>query len=178
LVRQAIASTLSDIPEQLKSDYESLLKDDSYLTKEKALFNLWQNFPENRHQYLNELVGVEGFSNKNIELLRLTLNLVTQDYEPQKKQAIYKKLSEYTSPKFAYEIRENAFGYLFQIDSFSEENYKDLLQGCEHHVWRFRNFCRKLLQELLSNNFHRKRILQLKNEFSETQQNYLQKQIQ
>ncbi|MDR6300380.1 M1 family metallopeptidase [Mesonia maritima] len=177
LVRQAIASTLTDIPRELQSEYERLLKDDSYLTKEKALFNLWQNFPEKRHQYLNELAGVEGFSNKNIELLWLTLNLVTQDYQPQKKQQVYKRLSGYTSPKFAYEIRENAFGYLFQIDSFSEENYKDLLQGCEHQVWRFRNFCRELLKELLSNSYHRERILQLKNEFSETQQEYLQKQI-
>ncbi|WP_121666630.1 M1 family metallopeptidase [Mesonia aquimarina] len=177
LVRQAIASSLTQIPKQLKTEYESLLQDDSYLTKEKALFNLWQNFPQNRHQYLDALAGIEGFSNKNVELLWLTLHLVTQDYQPQKKQQIYQQLSGYTSPQFAYEIRENAFGYLFQIDSFSAENYKDLLQGCEHQVWRFRSFCRELLRELLTNDYHQKRILQFQQEYSASQQEYLQKQL-
>ncbi len=43
-VRQAIAKYLTKIPEDLKSNYESLLSDESYLTIENALYNLWAEF--------------------------------------------------------------------------------------------------------------------------------------
>lgn len=178
LVRQAIAATLKDIPQELQSDYETLLQDDSYLTIEEALFNLWTNFPQKRKQYLEETKGITGFGNHNVEMEWLTLNLVTQDYEPAKNSEVYKKLSGYTSPQYGYGIRENAFGYLFQIDSFSAQNYKDLLQGCEHPVWRFKNFCRKLLSELISDENHKKELLSMKMQFTPSQQNYLLKQLQ
>ena len=80
-VRQAIALGMDEIPQQLKPEYESLLKDDSYLTKEAALMNLWLQFPEDRSKYLAETKGIEGFYDKNVEMLWLTLNLVTPEYD-------------------------------------------------------------------------------------------------
>ena len=43
-IRQAIAMTMTKIPTELKTDYESLLNDKSYLTQEIALGNLCANF--------------------------------------------------------------------------------------------------------------------------------------
>src|SRR5690606_38333211 len=51
-VRQAIARYVSKIPSELKSDYETLLSDASYITNELALYNLWNNFPQARSLYL------------------------------------------------------------------------------------------------------------------------------
>jgi aminopeptidase N len=175
LVRQAISTYLREIPPALKTNYESLLNDRSYLTIEQALFNLWQNFPEDGKKYLKNTEGLQGFSNKNIRLLWLTLSLVTQDFQPNNNTIFYKELSGYTQPKYAYEIRENAFGFLYQIDSFAKQNYLDLLEGAVHPVWRFRNFCRELIKELSNNQKHRTVLGELKTKLPDNQEKILTK---
>ncbi|MBZ9787516.1 M1 family metallopeptidase [Psychroflexus sp. CAK57W] len=165
-VRQAVANSLTSVPKQLKTEYESLLEDDSYLTIEKALLHLWMSFPEKRLDYLNQTETIVGFQDKNIKLLWLTLNLATPDYQPEQKSKVFKELSNYTRPGFPYQIRQHAFGYLYQIDTFSESNYKDLMQGAFHPVWQFKKFCRELLDTLMTSERHKKAILNLIDEFS------------
>ena len=79
-VRQAIAVYLKEIPAELKTNYESLLDDDSYVTIENALFNLWSNFPAERTKYLAKTKGISGLSNKNVKLLWLLLASATPEY--------------------------------------------------------------------------------------------------
>ena len=74
-IRQAIALTLEGIPQELVSDYETLLEDASYVTQEAALYNLWTQFPDRRSYYLDKMEGVDGFQNKNIRQLWLVLAL-------------------------------------------------------------------------------------------------------
>lgn len=176
--RQAIAFSLEKIPNELKSEFESLLKDDSYLTKEVALTKLWSQFPENRSEYLNSLQNEHGFYNKNIRTLWLVLSLATPDYLPKKKSELYKELSAYTSDFYDYSIRQNAFAHLYQINVFTEENYKDLMQSCLHPVWRFRTFSRELLEELLKEENHKDAFIHLKTEFSEKEQELLSKYLE
>ncbi|MDT0293766.1 M1 family metallopeptidase [Mesonia ostreae] len=161
LTRQAIAITLREIPRQLKGEMESLLDDDSYLTKEKAFMNLWQNFSEDRTVYFEKLEGVEGFQDKNIEILWSTLHLVSPAYKNDQKPSVFKKLSSYTSAVYDYAVRENAFGYLYQIDTFSKQSYEDLFEGTTHSVWRFKKFCRELLDTLWENPKHRAQLIAL-----------------
>lgn len=176
-VRQAIALGMDEIPQQLKPEYESLLKDDSYLTKEAALMNLWLQFPEGRSKYLEQTKGIEGFYDKNIEMLWLTLNLVTPEYQPEQKQKIFEKLSGYTASWYPAEVRENAFGYLYQIDSFTDQNLRDLLKGTTHHDYKFRNFCRELLDKLLENDQYHQKFLELRGTLSEELQERLDKKL-
>ncbi|HET8753040.1 MAG TPA: M1 family metallopeptidase, partial [Salinimicrobium sp.] len=172
-VRQAIATTLKSIPAELKQEYESLLSDDSYLTKELALFNLWTNFPEERIKYLDSMKGIEGFSDKNIEMLWLALNLASPEYEPENKKQVFEKLTGYTAQYFPFQIRQNAFSYLFQLNSFTEMNLRHLLQGSQHAVGRFKTFSRDLIKELLKNELYEQRFRELKN-LPENQEKYLQ----
>lgn len=165
-VRQAVASSLTEIPKQLKTDYESLLKDDSYTTLEKALLHLWMSFPNERHKYLDKTKDISGFGDKNVKLLWLTLNLATPDYNPKQKSKVFKELSSYTQPGYPYQIRQHAFGYLYQIDTFTEANYKDLMQGVFHPVWQFQKFCRELMDTLMTSNEHKAELLKLVNGFS------------
>lgn len=165
-VRQAVANSLTSVPKQLKTEYESLLEDDSYLTKEKALLHLWMSFPQNRHDYLNQTKDIVGFQDKNVKLLWLTLNLATPDYQPEQKSKVFTELSGYTKPGYPYQIRQHGFGYLYQIDTFTESNYKDLMQGVFHPVWQFKKFCRELLDTLMTSDRHKEAILSLVEEFS------------
>ncbi|MBI6118457.1 M1 family metallopeptidase [Salegentibacter maritimus] len=173
-VRQAIASSMERIPKELKSDFESLLDDESYLTKEMSLLKLWMNFPKEIAAYLDKTRDVNGFSNKNVRMLWLTLNLISPGYEPGKQQENYRELSGYTAVHYPLEVRENAFGYLYQINSFTTQNLLDLLQGTQHHAYRFRDYSRQLLTALLKKEEYRQKFLALDERLSQKERDYLQ----
>lgn len=144
--RQAVAQSTSKIPIEFKEVYETLLNDKSYITIETALFNLWQNYPQERKKYLNQTKGMIGFRDKNIRLLWLTLALVTEGFELENKQLYFDELTEYTSPKYGFEIRQNAFQYLNQIKACNTFCMKNLEQAAKHHNWRFSKFAKSLLK--------------------------------
>ncbi|MFI1771380.1 M1 family metallopeptidase [Thalassobellus citreus] len=147
-VRQAIAKSLNRIPLELKEDYESLLNDKSYITIETALFNLWNNFPEKQSKYLNKTKGIVGFNDKNVRILWLTLALLTDDFEPANKELYFKELNDYTSPKYDFAIRRNAFQYLLWISSCADDCKENLKQAAKHHNWQFSKFAKEMLKNL------------------------------
>lgn len=175
LVRQAISESLTKIPNQLKTEYESLLKDQSYQTRENALLNLWMNFPEDRERYLTQTQDEVGFKDKNIKLLWLTLNLATPEFQAEKTTDTFKSLEDFTSPKYRFQIREHAFGYLYQINAFSDQVLKNLMNGCFHHTWRFRDFCRKLVKTLVKDATYKKQMEALKSDMEQKEIEFLNK---
>ncbi|WP_225312476.1 M1 family metallopeptidase [Pseudotamlana haliotis] len=145
--RQAIAQSLSTIPEEFKVDYETLLQDKSYTTVEAALYNLWSNFPDDNKLYLAQTKGMEGFNDKNIRILWLTLALITEDFEPENTTLYFNELTGYTRPKYGFETRQNAFAYLNQIRACQAECQENLKEAEKHHNWRFSKFAKQLLSE-------------------------------
>ena len=176
-VRQAVAMTMEEIPNQLQKDFESLLLDESYLTIEAALFKLWNQFPEKRVEYLSQTREIEGFSNKNVRMLWLTLSLVTQNYQPDLNQQYYQELAGYTEEWRPFQVRENAFGYLFQLGAFNQASLESLIKGTQHHTYSFRNYCRKLLSELLKNEEYKKELIDLSGNMGEDETSYLRSKI-
>lgn len=176
-VRQAIALSMERIPDDLKADFESLLDDESYLTIEAALFKLWEQFPENRSEYLDETRELVGFYNKNIRMLWLTLSLVTPEFEPDNTQKYYEELAGYTEIWRPFQVRENAFSYLFQLGAFNENSLRSLIKGTQHHTYSFRNYCRQLLAELLKNEEYRKELIDVSNEMTDKETSYLRSKI-
>jgi len=147
-VRQAIAQNLTKIPLELKKDYETLLDDKSYVTIEAALFNLCSNFPEDRPKYLNKTKGIQGFNDKNVRILWLTLSLITEDYEPENKQNYLDELTGYTSPEFQFEIRQNAFMYLQQIQACKALCKDNLQEATKSPIWQFSKLAKELQKRL------------------------------
>lgn len=147
-VRQAITQKLTTIPLHLKTAYESLLKDRSYVTIEYALYNLWVNFPTERARYLGQTKAVYGFNDYNVRLLWLALNLNTIEYQSDLKPAVYEELKSYIAPQYGFERRINAFNYLKLIDGFDKGSLKELIHAKKHHNWRFQQFAKQLLNEL------------------------------
>ncbi|MGB5500352.1 MAG: M1 family metallopeptidase, partial [Maribacter sp.] len=80
-IRQALALVYDKIPTELKTDYEALLNDQSYVTLEHALYKLWISFPQDRSRYLDKTKGTIGLPNKNVRMLWLFLAVLTKDYE-------------------------------------------------------------------------------------------------
>ncbi|WP_430468487.1 M1 family metallopeptidase [Winogradskyella ouciana] len=150
-VRQAISKYVTQIPKELKEDYETLLGDKSYITIENALYNLWTNFPEERAKYLSKTRNIDGFSDKNVRLLWLVLNLNTPFYQADNKQGIYEELVSYTDEKHNADLRINAFQYLDLIKSCNDKCLSNLEQAKSHHNWRLVKFAKQMSEQLQQN---------------------------
>lgn len=145
-LRQAIAQSLTEIPSELKRDYESLLNDKSYKTIEIALYNLWNNFPEDQEKYLEQTKNIMGFNDKNVRTLWLVLAILTDNDEMGDSNDFFQELNSYTSPSYQFEVRQNAFKYLRWIRSCKEECIENLKDASNHHNWRFKQYAKRLLE--------------------------------
>jgi len=172
-VRQAVANTLPKIPKALQADYESLLKDESYVTQESALYNLWINFPEKKVEYLDRMKGVIGFQNKNMRQLWLVLAMVTEGYETENKQQFASELINYTSNEYSFEIRQKALEYCNELQIYTEEVLKNLVNASTHHNWRFKKFARTMLDTVLQNSEYKEQAKKLLPALSKKEQEFL-----
>lgn len=172
-VRQAVAPSLQTIPKELQTEYESLLNDDSYVTLETALYQLWMQFPEKRTEYLNKAKGIEGFQNKNIRQLWLTLVLITDGYEKAEKENYLNELKNYTSTDYSFEIREKSFEYLNELQLWDLETLKNLAEACVHPTWRFAKSSKEMLNKLLQDKKYYEQIKVLGRQVSEKAADYL-----
>ncbi|QHI34883.1 Aminopeptidase N [Kordia antarctica] len=176
-IRQAIAQTLTKIPLDLKLEYEDLLNDDSYVTKEAALYNLWSNFPENRKKYLEDTKNIQGFNDQSFRILWLTLAIVTKNYSGHDTPLFYNELSGYTHTKYHFEVRQNAFVFINELQSFTDKNLANLVNGALHHNWRFATFCRNLLDDLIKKEIYKTNFERTMNLLTEKEKAYLIKKM-
>ncbi|MDO1500413.1 M1 family metallopeptidase [Winogradskyella maritima] len=149
-VRQAISQYVTKIPAKLKANYETLLDDDSYLTIESALYNLWVNFPEERSKYLSKTKDIYGLSDYNVRMLWLVLNLNTLEFQSDKTQELYNELLSYTGENYSAEVRMNAFQYLEAIKACNAECQENLEASKAHHNWRMVKFAKVMSEKLKS----------------------------
>lgn len=163
MARQAIAQNVTEIPLNLKINYESLLKDSSYLTIESALYHLWINFPEDREMYLNETSSIVGLSDKNVRQLWLALALSTPAYQVGKKEDFLNELISYSAPKYGFEVRLAAFNYLNSLGIFNEQILSNLVEASNHYNWQFKKYTKNMLEELSKNPDYQNIILRLQN---------------
>ena len=148
-IRQFVAQRINEISQELKEFAEPLLLDDSYITNELMLYNLWSSFDYDRSDFLDKTKDIVGLPNKNVRLLWLTLALVTPDYNPEESSSYYEELVGYTSPIFNPEVRQTAFQYLFEIKALKGDGLVNLIKATNHYSWQFRNYSRQVLDVLL-----------------------------
>jgi len=147
-VRQAVASTLQKIPEEFRTEYETLLDDKSYQTQELALFYLWNNFKDKRVDYLEKTKNWIGFNDFNLRILWLSLAISTPDYNANKETCLDELIS-YSSPNYEATTRQNALEYLINFNVINEAVLKNLVNATTHHMWQFSKFGRDTIRVLL-----------------------------
>ena len=150
-VRQAVASTLQKIPEEFKAQYETLLHDKSYQTQEMALYNLWNNFPNQRSGYLAKTKDWIGFNDFNLRILWLSLAVSTPEYITSDKETYIQELVNYSSAKYEAITRQNALEYLLNFKIINEAVLKNLVNATIHHMWQFSKFGRDNIRLLIKN---------------------------
>ena len=155
-VRQAIARIMVEIPISFQANYETLLNDESYITREIALGTLWNLFPEKQVVYLNQSKDWIGFNDKNLRILWLTLALMTKDYQNENKVLFYDELLDYSSLKFESSIRQNALTNLLFLNPNDQNILRNLVNATTHHKWQFTLFARNQIRELVKTERHKK----------------------
>jgi aminopeptidase N len=147
-VRQAIAETISEIPVEFKSQYETFLEDDSYKTKEIALINLCNSFPNQANEYLEKLKNMQGNNDKSLRItwLKIALNL---NKNTNYKELFFNELLSYTSSVNESSVRQNALEVLLELYPKNEQVIQALFQATTHHKWQFTKFAREKIRTLL-----------------------------
>ena len=176
-IRQAMALAYDRVPPTLQAQYENLLNDASYLTKENALYRLWISFPQDRAHYLDRTKDIIGLPNKNVRMLWLLLAVLTKDYDMESKEAYLTELFAYTAPKYDMETRQTAFGIISDVFKFQDQNLLDLINASVHHSWQFRKYARNLLDVLLKDDEQRKRIIALSKGLNEEDLRYIRTKL-
>lgn len=149
-VRQAVAGTLTKIPEDFRLQYETLLEDHSYQTQEIALYNLWNNFPEYRSLYLDKSKDWIGFNDYNLKTLWLTLALTSPEYTTDK-MILIAELVNYSSPIYEATTRQNALENLLAFGIINDTVLINLVNATTHHMWQFSKFARDNIRTLIKN---------------------------
>ena len=147
-VRQALASTLYEIRESFRLKYESLLKDKSYETKEIAFKNLMDNFPDESRSYLSKTKNIQGFNDKGFEMMWMIYALSSTNYNINRDEMLA-KLSDYTSNKYEFSVRQNAFININKIKNFNDKSLQNLLDCCTLPNWRNAKWSKDFLESLL-----------------------------
>ncbi|PIF62903.1 M1 family metallopeptidase [Flavobacterium sp. 11] len=177
-LRQTVAASLNEIPESFRVQYETLLEDKSYQTQEMALYNLWNNFPEQRIQYLDKSKTWMGFNDYNLRTLWLTLALSTPNYV-EEKIALVNELIQYSSINYEANTRQNALEKLLSFKIINDVVLENLVNATTHHMWQFSKFGRDNIRKLLKNPEMRvslERIIPNLNEAEQFQLNRLLKE--
>lgn len=148
-VRQSVAEFTEEIPTEFKLQYESLLEDESYDTKEIAFMNLWKNFPESRSSYLVKAQNWIGGNDKSLRILFLTFSVFSIEGETAEKIKYYKELVDYTSSAYESAVRQNAIMNALTIKDKDTTILKNLVNTTTHYKWQFSKFGRDKIRELL-----------------------------
>ncbi|MFV8442001.1 M1 family metallopeptidase [Flavobacterium sp. LB2P44] len=177
-LRQTVAAALNEIPERFRIQYETLLGDKSYQTQEIALYNLWNNFPEQRILYLDKSKKWMGFNDYNLRTLWLTLALSTPNYVTDK-ALLVNELTQYASINYEANTRQNALDKLLVFKMINDLVLENLVNATTHHMWQFSKFGRDNIRKLLKNPVIRgslEKILPHLNELEHYQLNRLLKE--
>ncbi|MEQ3661779.1 MAG: M1 family aminopeptidase, partial [Flavobacterium sp.] len=148
--RQALAQSFIKIPTTYREEFETLLNDKSYITKEIALFRLWSNFPDERNRYINLFQNEDGLT-YNLKIANLTLQLVSQQVSLERKQEAILELEKLSKAPYESGVRQNALETLINFKFISNSVLISLIDASMHHKWRFVSYAKNELRKIILN---------------------------
>lgn len=147
-LRQALIQIIDTIPDGFVNQYKTFMNDDSYITREIVLKNLWFQRQSEQHQLLDSTQKWEGMPDKNLRITWLMLALKTENYNLDKKTTWYRELEYYASSTFTADVRQNAINAMWYLNPYDSNVLPQLINGLVHHNSRFAGFCRDAIKNL------------------------------
>jgi aminopeptidase N len=138
-VRRAVVQNITSIPGKLKTDYEILLNDLSYINVELALVNLVSSFPSDAERYLKMTEHEEGWRGKNIRIkwLELSIGLGKNEHLPE--------LINYSSRSYEFETRQNALMALKRLNYLDNQVAENLLDAAVYWNYKLAGTAKEVL---------------------------------
>ncbi len=172
-VRQAVAQTINTIPDNFREEFESLLQDKSYMTREIALFKLWKTFKDDQYYYTQLSNGWDGL-NYNLKIANLTLKVVTKGISPSEKMEAITELEKMTQLPYESGVRQAAMETILSLQLPSEQVLISILESTLHHKWQFVKFGKDKIRRMLSTPQDRERFLAIESKLSDELKERLQ----
>lgn len=138
-VHQTLVDNVKQVPKEIKSEYEKLLKDTSYYNVEIALENLCNSFPEDISKYLKQTEDEVGWRGMNIRMKWLEISIQNG------KDKYIKELKDYTSVSYDFEARMNSLNICKKLNIFDEEIARNILLAAIHWNSKLRTAGREVL---------------------------------
>ncbi|MBL0012661.1 MAG: M1 family metallopeptidase [Flavobacterium sp.] len=173
-VRQAVANSVSEIPESFRAPYETLLNDASYNTQEVALFKLWKQFADRREFYMEASKDWIGFQNQNLKILHLYLSFLTYS-DTKKKMEVYLQLLQFTGTNFDSNVQQEALERLLQLEIHTEDVFRSLAYGTAHHRWQYVKFCKDSIRKLIEEPKNRALFIAIRSKLPIREKTHLQR---
>ena len=176
-VRQSVAETMNTIPASFLYEYETLLDDKSYDTKEIAFTNLYKNFPNYRSKYLELAKNWVGKNDKGLRILFLSyyLEFNVASVNTSQYSQYYFELVDYTSPKYESSIRQNAFENALYLEPKNLKVLKNLVNATTHPKWQLVKYARDTIRTLLKKEGFRELFTTILPEVSDAEKLQLQR---
>ncbi len=147
-VRQALAQVVSEIPAEFMEDYKKFLNDNSYITREIVLKNLWLQDVSGRATLLDKTAAWKGFNDYNLRITWLMFALATENYKNDKKTHWYSELENFAYNKYNSNIRTNAINAMWYLNKYDSNTLPHLVNALVHHNSRFQKFGRDAIVRL------------------------------
>jgi aminopeptidase N len=130
LVRKTVLTDIVNVPLELQTDYEKMLKDPAYYNVESALTNLCASFNERTPQYLDITKNETGWRGRNIRIKWLEIKIKFENKTGIiSKDDFLKELIDYSSKSYEFETRINALNALKNINYLDEESTLNLFNA-------------------------------------------------
>ncbi len=148
-VRQALVQIIEEIPTAFETSYKNFLNDESYITREMALKNLWYQKESYRSELLERTKTWVGFNDKNLRITWLMLALSTKGYHDDKKPHWYIELQNFSTSKFNSNVRQNAIQAMWFLNKYDSNVLPQLVGALVHPKSQFQKFGRDAITELI-----------------------------
>ncbi len=138
-VRRAVVHNIKNVPMELKTDYEKLLTDLSYINVELSLANLVHSFPNDADRYLAVTEKETGWRGRNIRIcwLELAIGLGKKEH--------LNELIGYSSKSYEFETRQNALLALKRLNYLDKQVAENLLDAAIYWNYKLMNTAKEVL---------------------------------
>lgn len=159
--KQTLAESFQQVPKELKSEYEKMFIDNSYINREIALYRLWSTFKEDREKYVDISRTWIG-QDFNLKFAHLILKSVTYKNDPAMYTNSIAELELMTKEDYSVIVRQKALENLMQLNEVTDIVLKSLVELSMHKKWQAVKFSKDTLRELLKTQDIKSRLESLK----------------
>lgn len=177
-VLTAVSELLTDIPEPLKTSYETLLQAPSYRVRGNALVHLLKRFPNDRMRYFEIAKDWRGANDLGLRIDYLGAYLVLMPETNPDYASLKVELIDFTSPKYESVTRIPAFQQAVSLFPQEKAVLRNLVNATQHPKWQLVKYARDTIRKLIKQEALREQFTALIPELSQDEQAELRRLMQ